>query len=318
MLVAGGGCGSPGGTVANSEDGRLVITGVRGDRTRAAIVGSSTPATIDGVAVTWDELLPILSETAGGAALEEVVFDRLLEREARRAGISITKADTEREESLLAESIGRATGADDQTIGRLLSGVRESRGLGPGRYTALLVRTATLRRLVAGDVRVTNASVEQMYQIRYGERFRARLVTTGSEMTAELVRQRALGGEPFGEIAAELSTDSSAERGGVIEAISPADPTYPSGLRAALRALAPGELSPIIALDGGYAVVRLEERIEPDPVALASVREELEGAVRLRQERLAMTSYGERLLGRASVSVFDPHLSRSWRSRQGR
>jgi len=316
LAVAAGcvGCGSSGGTVSE-RDGRLVV---RSDRAGAPIVGDETPATIGGDAVTWDELLPVLSEIAGGEALEELAFDRLLGREAERRGIVITEADMRREEALLAETIGQAAGADASTTERLLLDVRRARNLGPARYAALLKRTAILRELVAGEVHITNAAVEQMHQIRHGERYRARIITVSSERTAEDVRRRLLGGEAFGELAAEISTDSSAERGGVIGAISAADPTYPSGLRAALRTLDPGAVSPIIALDGVYAVVRVDERIGPDGVALETVRGELERAVRLRQERLAMNERGRRLLAGARVTVFDPALSRSWRNRNAR
>ncbi|MCB9838873.1 MAG: peptidyl-prolyl cis-trans isomerase [Phycisphaeraceae bacterium] len=313
-VAAASGCGAERGS-AVSDDGRLVA---RRDRPASSIVRSSTPATIDGEPVTWDDLLPILSEAAGGEALEELAFDRLLAREAEREGIVITEDDTRREEALLAESIGQAAGADAATAQRLLLDVRRARNLGPARYAALLKRTAILRRLVAEEVHVTNAAVEQMFEIRHGERFRARIITVASERTAEDVRRRALGGEPFGELAAEFSTDSSAERGGLIESISAADPTYPSGLRAALRAAEPGGVGPVIALDGAYAVVRVEARIAPDGVNLDAVRGELERAVRLRQERLAMGVLGERLLEGARITVFDRGLSRSWEDRRDR
>ena len=314
MLTASVGCGSPRGST-QVRDGRLVI---RADRSSTPIVSSSTPATIDGVPVSWDELLPFLSEAGGGVALEELAFDRLLESEAWRRGIVITGSDTDREEALLARTISEAAGADASTSDRLLLDVRRARNLGPARYAALLARTATLRRLVADEIHITNAAVEQMHRIRHGVRFRARLITVISEGAADVVRQRLITGEPFGEIAAELSTDTSAARGGIIEPISPADPTYPSGLRAALSVLTPGEISPIIALNAGYAIVRLDERIEPDEVSIEAVRKDLERAVRLRQERLAMNILAERLLDAADIIVFDPHLVHSWRSRRGR
>ena len=298
-----------------TRDGRLIF---RDDRPHTPILGASTPATIDGVPVSWDELLPILSETAGGAALEELAFDRILGREAERLGIVITGADTQREEALLAETIAQAAGSDAAMTERLLLDVRRARNLGPSRYAALLKRTAILRQLVADEVHVTNAAVEQMHRIRHGVRYQCRLITVATERAADAVRSRLLSGEPFGEIAAEFSTDSSAQRGGIIEAISPADPTYPSGLRAALRILEPGELSPIIAIETGYAIVRLDERLEPDGVAIEDVRDELERAVRLRQERLAMNTLGQRLLEGADIAIFDPHLAQSWRYRRDR
>ncbi len=307
------------GSLETTDDGRLIIRdGWRGDRPRASIAGAGTPATINGDSVTWNDLLPILSETAGGAALEEFAFNRLIEEAAVREGIVITPEDTQREQAYFAETISQSTDADPELVARLMAEVRRERNLGPARYAALLKRTAILRKLVADDVHVTNAAIEQMYEIRYGERFQARIITVASERTADDVRRRLLLGEPFGELAAEISTDASAERGGVIGAISPADPTYPSGLRAALRVLEPTELSPIIALDSGFAVLRLDEKIPAEGVGIASVRSSLERAVRLRQERLAMNEYGARLLDRADISVFDPHLSQSWRTRRDR
>jgi len=309
------GCASSSPPSTRAENGRLIISG---DRPRAAVVPNDTPATINGEPVSWRQLLPILSEAGGGVALEEITFDILLGRAAERAGVAVTPEDIKREETLLARTIGRTADADDETAARLLRDVRRARSLGSARYNALLRRTAILRRLVADEVNITNAAVEQMHAIRHGERFRARLITVNSESAAELALRRLREGEPFGEVAAALSTDASAARGGVIEPISPADPTYPSSLRAALKALEPGRLSPIVALDSGYAVLLLEERIEPDGVALGEVREELEQAVRLRQERMAMNAYAQRLLERADVVVFDPHLSQSWRHRRDR
>jgi hypothetical protein len=45
---------------------------------------------------------------------------------------------------------------------------------------------------------------------------------------------------------------------------------------------------------------------------------ELEEAVRLRQERAAMSRLAERLLAEADVAVFDPRLEQAWRMRRQR
>ncbi|TVQ34230.1 MAG: peptidylprolyl isomerase [Phycisphaeraceae bacterium] len=274
-------------------------------------------AMIDGSPITMEQLAPALLEVAGAAALEEIVIDMMLAREAERRGVRITEADIDRERERLVASLARADEAADAERGeRLLREMRRARGLGAERFRALLRRTALMRALVADDVSVSEAAVRQSYELRHGVRYRARLITVPTAGEAAEARRRLNAGASFGEVAARMSTDVSAARGGLIEEISPADPSYPAAIRSALERLTPGEVSPPVAIGDGFAILLLDSVTAPDRADFEHVRPALESEVRRRQERLLMDRLAERLLEGARVTIFDAGLRRSWEARR--
>lgn len=273
---------------------------------------------LDGRPIYWSDLRPALSEAAGGIALEEAILDRLLAREAESIGVAITPADIDREQTLLLDSFRQSglASTTDEAAG-LLRSIRRERGLGESRYASLLRRNAILRAIVAPRVVVTPDALNQAYEYRFGERYRARLIVVPSLAAATEALRRLERGEDFSSLAAEVSIDSSAERGGVLEPISPADPAYPLAVRSALRALSPGGITSPIAVDRGYAVLRLDAVLPASspPPARPTVEAMLELEVRLQQERLLMNQLVRSLLERARVTVLDRVLDEVWRAR---
>jgi hypothetical protein len=80
--------------------------------------------------------------------------------------------------------------------------------------------------------------------------------------------------------------------------------------------LAPGELSPIIRLENGYALLLSEGSVAAvtppaDAQNLARAR------VRLREERVAMERLARKFLQSAQVTIFDRTLDWSWNARRG-
>lgn len=280
-------------------------------------------ATVAGSDVNWERVRPLLAEAAGGIVLEEIALEMMLVGEMRQRGLVLTDAMIERELVLLRDSLSsdEAARSPDEAQ-RLLDEVRRRRGLGPERFEALLRRSAMLRALVQDRVVVDSASVERAYRIRHEARHRVRILTTDRVDDAQRARARVLAGEEFSRVAAEVSTDTSAVRGGVVEPISIADPSYPDALRRVIGRMTVGQVSEPVVLDADgppqIAVVVLDEIVEPErSVTLAQVRGELERLVRLREERLLMDSLSRQLLGQARVSPVDGSGAWSWRSRQG-
>lgn len=278
-------------------------------------------ALVAGAAVTWDDLRASLGEAAGGAALEEAALGRLLERECAAKGITIAAEQVERERELAVETLLAEGGAADrEDAERLLGRVRTARGLGDARYGALLRRTAMLRALVQGDVRVSDGAVQQLYRLRFGEKYRARLIVTPTAAVASRAAERIKAGESFAAVAAEVSVDPSADRGGLIDPISPADETYPIVIRRAAEETPAGQVSRTLVLEGGFGLLLVESKIDArEPSGgLDAVRAELERGVRLRQERLLMNTLARRLLASADVQVLDRSVGWSWRNRTER
>lgn len=303
-------------TSAGEPLARRVLRQADGDAPRR-LVRVSPPAMLDGSPVAWAALHDAMVEAAGAVALEEAALDRLLAEKAEERGVKITEADLEREERALAESVG-AVADGPAARDRIIREVRRRRGLGPRRYEALLRRTATLRRLVAPNVTIDAEMLERAKSVRFGEKRRVRVITAPSLIEAQTAIRRIERGEPFAEVAARLSTDASAARGGLIEPLSLEDPTYPAALRDALRVLEPGDRTGPVALEGVYAVAKLEEIIPPDGAAARETEGVLEQEARAEQERILMTRLANRLLDGAALNVLDPALENAWRARRER
>jgi parvulin-like peptidyl-prolyl isomerase len=264
----------------------------------------------------------LLSEASGGTVLEEVALDRLLQREMTLRGFSTAPADASAERELLVQSLTRSGGVPVAQGPELLDKVRKARGLGERRFASLLRRNAMLRRLVRDDVQVTPEDVRQAYDIRYGVKYRTRLILTKSERDAAtaLERLRPRDGSapaPFSEIAEQLSVDSSRVRGGLIGAVSPVDPSYPAALRSALEQAKTGEPTGAIALEQGYAILLVESEVARTNTPFESVSGDLEREVRIVRERTEMDRLAARLLRSAGMTVLDPELEWSWKARSG-
>lgn len=275
---------------------------------------------VNGEPVRWDAFRGRLIESAGASIVEEIALERALERECAKKGVVVTPGDIAAERDLFAQTLvstGAMSTPNTAAATEVLESVRHQRGLGDERFAGLLRRTAMLRRLVQPDVAVTPAAIDQAYAMRYGERYRARLiiVPTAAEATAALARIHA--GEAFDTVATQVSTDLSAARGGLLDEISPVDPSWPTSLRDALAKLKNGEVSPAFGVDNGFALVKLEERIDllTSAPSVETVRSELEREVRLRQERLLMPRLARRLLSETDISVADPKLRDAWDKR---
>jgi foldase protein PrsA len=299
---------------------RFVRAEIERDASRPGAVDRRPPAMVEGTAIPWADLRTPLAEAAGGVVLEEIALDSLLAREAAREGVEITPEDLARERRIILETFAAAgAGRDENERARTLDAVRRARGLGPQRFDALLRRNAILRALVQGQVQVTEASIQQMYALEYGQRRLARIITVDSLPDAQRVLDDLREGRTFGEVAALRSTDPSARRGGVIEPISPADPSYPAAVRTALTGLSPGQTSDPVAIEGGYAILRLDRVLSASEATLEELRPVLEERARRRQERIRMGALADRLLEQARVTVFDDALERAWRQhRQAR
>jgi hypothetical protein len=290
---------------------------------RAASEGPRPAALINRQPVEWAQLQPALAEAAGALVLEEIALDRALAAEYRARlntdpdGVSPARLADERR--YLIESI-RRTGAAPDGAEDLVRTLRRTRGLGDARFAALLKRSALMRELVAAQVVITPEAVQQRFEVRYGPKYRSRIITTATDAeAADALRELLAGqgdlGARFVAMAARISTDESRTRGGQIEPISPADPAYSPALRAALARLEPGQLTGVLDLQPGYAIALLEEKVPATQADFAEVRPDIEEELRRRQERLFMDSLARRLLLSADVSPLDPALGWSWNNR---
>lgn len=278
----------------------------------STVVDARPAALVDGIAVGWGDLRPLLNELGGAEALYEVILDRALEGAAAEAGLAITPDDLAGERKLLLESL-----SDDANVAiRLLDELRERQKLGKVRFEALLRRNATMRRLVARDVNITEDNLRAMHEVVHGPKRQARIMVLPDLAAAQAAINLVNSGVSFADAAVEVSIDVSAARGGLLEPISEADPAYPEALRQTLYTLSPGAMSGPVLIDDRYAVAMLVKRLASDGIAFSEARPSLERIVRASQERLLMDQLARRLLADTAVTVFDAELNESWQRRK--
>lgn len=268
------------------------------------------PALVNGQAIQWSQLRDLLAETAGGAILEEVVLDRLLSQRLVRDGKSIDRAAIDRERNLLMEVLD----PDPTTAALSLDALRQRRSLGDRRFDLLLRRNAMLRTLVRDDVEINDTMIRSQFEQQFGPKYQVRLITTATMNEAATALNRIRAGEPFTEVAATASTDfASAQRGGLLEAMSPYDASYPAIVRQVLADLDPGDLSPIIPIESAFAIIQMVRRIPAQNVKYEMVKDDMARSARLAQERILMDNLARQLLASADLVVLDAALNDGWK-----
>ena len=280
----------------------------------STVVDARPAALINGQLVEWGELRPLLNEAAGARVLQEVVLDRMVSKALAEAGLTISQIDAEAEQRLLRESL-----SDDPNVAiRLERELRARQGLGRHRLARLLKRNASLRAMVRDGVEVTDEAVRRRYELVHGPKRQGRVIVVPTLAEALRAINRVKSGERFADVVVEVSTDTSAARGGLLEPMSRHDPSYPQAMRKALWALAPGGMSPAVLLGTQYAVVTLVRELKGDGTRIDDVRPRLERQVRLSQERLLMDQLARHLLADAAVTIIDDALQQSWEKQERR
>lgn len=270
------------------------------DQAPLAIADRPIASTRDGE-VMESELRPALIELAGATVLRDALLDRRIVRTLADRGIVLAPTARRDEEAILLASLD----PDPNAARRLLDDIRARQGLGPVRYEALLVRNAGLRALVQADVRITEDALARQHEAMFGERRVCRVVAHPSLSELESIRAAVAGGASFGELAAQRSTDRSAERGGLLAPIARTDPSWPETFREALFRLGPNEMSPPISVDAQYLLVQLVEIRPGDGSTLAARRDEVERSLRRAQERVLMEELARTLLGEIRPTFYD-------------
>lgn len=277
-----------------------------------APLGSGVVARLDGADITLADYKDFLWRQNGKRAVSQMVDDILLEKACQRFGIPADEAAVGAavEERLVQAAQGQPLElfeSDLRTRGFDLSMLREL-------FRTEALRVQRLDGLVLATRTATDARLETAFEARYGtggiqvelrhvlfmphvlraERIRGgadpksldqdQLKSDAAALAAE-ARARAAAGEDFGALAGAISHDQVSKKdGGRISSYRPG--LYGPAFSAAVDALQPGEISPVIESGAGFHVIQLVSRTRTE---LATVRagliEELMAAPPDWQER---------------------------------
>ena len=275
-------------------------------------------ALVDGGPILRDQIEDDLAERAGRYALEDLILDLTLDREAKKLGIEITDSDLEQEQQRLFELLETPTTTSAETD--MLLRIRASRGLGPERYQRFLRRNAILRKLISKTSQPSEKEYARAERIIFGKHERIRLFVNPDRAQTQQSRQRVLDAPPnarrwvLAQECAQYSIHPSADRGGLISNFSIADPNYPPILSETVGSITIDEVSSLLATDSGYAFLIVEAHLPPTPID-DEQRENIRDQVLIRHQRRSMEQLAQQLIAQSDVRVLDDALSWSWKNR---
>lgn len=289
--------------------------GYEGQRAR----GDERPAAlVDGRPVSWERLKPGLAELAGGEVLEEVILDELLARRCAERGVVVEAEQVAAERALLIESLDASPDRAEELLGT----IRASRKLGEARFAGALRRSAMLRALSSVDEAAMKAEVEVAVRLWEGERSVVRIISSMNEVEAAAARQRVTGGGNgvveamhFAAVAAEVSLDESAARGGLVGEVGALDTRVAAGLRDAVARTAVGHVTPVVATGEGFVIALVQERLPRRDAMTRGDVERVARETRVRMQRREMERLARELLSVAKVVPMDRALGWGWGQR---
>ena len=255
---------------------------------------------------------------AAAVALQTLIENELLFQEAQRRGFKADKQTVEQELAAIAgqfplESMfEKALAAMDVTKEDLRKDLEHAQSV--RRMIETTVEPGV--KVSAEEVRAYYDANPQLFTDP--ERVRTRHVLlrivpgTTEEQKAEMrrtlegLRERALAGEPFGELAKQYSQDKVAKEDGDLGFIARGQVT--KDFETALFALQPGEISGVVTSMYGYHLIQGVERQPATLVSFARVEKPLAEFLRKRKVDEAVTRLTQELRDKATISI--PEKSR--------
>jgi peptidyl-prolyl cis-trans isomerase C len=175
-------------------------------------------------------------------------------------------------------------------------------------------RLAAARKRILGDMLVasvvekgvTEDNIQTLYREQQklsaqSEEIKARQIVLPSAAAAEDVKKLLAAGASFDALAMERSTDSATRfSGGDFGSFFTLDVMSPA-YQAALKAAQPGQIVGPVAVEGGWAVIRVDEKRPEQPISIEAARPQIVrfltyGQVRDLLEKLRVGSKVENLM----------------------
>jgi parvulin-like peptidyl-prolyl isomerase len=297
-------------------------------------------AEVSGLTVTESQLRQPLVKAYGLNILLNLVQLELAQREAQRAGVTLTDADyaaerTETIDRLFAsmnapelDKIQTLRATDPAEADKQLAALRkdnESRldqplaqlGTTAAELEIVIKVNATLRKIAEPQVEkaITDEKLQEAFRIQYGEKAVVRHIQSNNLAGLDEARRRLAAGEPFAKVAKELSTNHiTAAVGGELPAFTRNNTTFPQSFRDTAFSLKVGEVSDTVQADGAYHLIKLEQLIEPKIVKFEDVKESVRADLERRLLEVAVRNLRRELAQEAltKLTILDPVLKKQF------
>lgn len=254
-------------------------------------------ALVNGDKVTLDELSKEAFLRHGQEVLNLEIGHKLLEQALKRAGKTVTQQDLNAEVAHAAKLAGVVDEQGQPDIQKWIKLTTEEQNVSYKLYIRDSVwPSAALKKLTAGQVKVTQEDMQKSYEANYGVRVRCRAIVLANMRRAQEVWEKARANpslDYFGDLATEYSIEptSKALRGEV-------PPIRLHGGQPQLEKVAfeltENDPPRIVQLGDKFVVLKFEERTQPEKIEPEAVRKILMQDIMEKKLRVAMgTRYDE-------------------------
>ncbi|TWT45592.1 Foldase protein PrsA precursor [Phycisphaerae bacterium RAS1] len=276
-------------------------------------------ALINGRPITRQQVVDLVMQAHGYAALQQLVALELARQESGRRGLAVTEADIQLEFDRAVKKIspqrdaaGVDLNADEKQ--RALTMLLEQRNISMAEFRVGMERNAHLRKVAEADFRVDDKTLREEFARTLGEKAEVRHVQVAASDAATLQKAvDALANQvDFATVVQRYSQNPDAAGGGLMAPFSFKDESLPAALREAAFALQAGEVSPPIRTGNMVHILRLERRISPADVRFEDVREQVLAGMRERVTDELRGKLLTELLDKADVRVLDADLKKKY------
>ncbi|TCZ78806.1 hypothetical protein E0485_06940 [Paenibacillus albiflavus] len=210
-------------------------------------------ATVNGDKITRQELNEYMTSKAGEQVLSNMINERLIDQEAKKAGITVTDAAVDAEVAKMTESYSQ-----DQLDYNLAQA-----GMTMSDLKTQLRTELKIRGILEPTITITDDDMKQRYDedkdyYKTPEQVKASHILVDKQEDAEAILKDLKGGADFATLAKEKSKDGSASQGGDLGYFGHGDMVEEFD-EAAFK-LNVGEISDVVKSKFGYHIIKVTDK----------------------------------------------------------
>jgi foldase protein PrsA len=239
-----------------------------------AVMNEEAVATVGKKTILRQEWLNELEARYGKDVLKEMVDQKVIEEMAAKYKIKITNQDVEREYRMLQATYNSLSKQSVKNEEKWKEQIRSN---------------LLLEELLTKDVEVSNDELSNYYKknkelFHVPPAFHLSHIVVSTKEEADQVLQELAQGSDFSTLAMERSIEEfSANEGGDIGYLSEEDERYPVQYIQIAKELKKGAYSMPIKVDQGYAIIKLEGKINGKKYSFEDVKEQIRRQIALEQ-----------------------------------
>jgi len=260
-------------------------------------VGEEAVATVDGDKITANEVYQLMLKTVGTQAVDQLIFEKLLDQEAAKNNIAVSQADIDAEYDKI-----KASFPDEDTFNLQLMYA----GLTEQALKDQMKPQLLLTKLIEPSIEVTDEELQTYYNENIGQfettptKVQASHILVDTQEEAEQLLEEIKGGADFAKLAEEHSKDpGSAAQGGDLGFFGRGE-MVPAFEESAFS-LEVGGLSGVVASDYGYHIIKVTDKQEGVVAPFEEKKEVVREAVVAQKVQERSTTYIEELRTAAKI-----------------